>query len=332
VGVAALGLALAACASPGPAETPSETPTNSTPVEATSAVDFPTKPIKIIIGAGTGGAADLIFRMMAVEMTQILGQQVIVENVTPHAVAWTQTYNAPADGYTIAYLSPPGDYLAQLSGTLGDIKSSDFHMIGVANVDPIAIGVAADSPYQTLEELNEAAKTGEVTIGSTGYASLDGVFFVLYQEAMGPEYNFTQVPYTSGAELTAAVMGRTVDAGNRAGGWYDQHPDNIRILAVASEERSPVLPDVPTVEEVIGKPLTLSSNRGLGVLVGTPPEVVKILEDAFAEAANRPSIKDELLKATGFNWEYLAPDEANAARVASEGKVDAVSGSIQFGG
>jgi len=275
-----------------------------------AAGDFPSEPITLIVQFAAGGANDLLMRMLAPKMSEVLGVPVGVENIEGGSgvIGLTEAYNRPADGHTLVTWSPPGEYLSEVQGEFSGFTVDDFVMIGAANVDPGAIAVPIDSPYQTLEALNDAMAQTELSAATSGLTSNNAVGAMSYMAATG--LDFTLVPYDSGAELTAALIGGTTDFGMRAGGWYDLHEVELRILALTSAERVSDFPDIPTVAEITGEDVIFSAMRGLAVRSDTPQEHIDILVDAFETAANDPSVRDRLLDEIGFRWEYLGPEEA----------------------
>jgi putative tricarboxylic transport membrane protein len=121
------------------------------------------------------------------------------------------------------------------------------------------------------------------------------------------------VPFDGGGDLATALIGGHVDLATREGGFYSNHPDQIRILSVANETRIKELPDVPTLEEATGKKLTYAAYRGFAVRKGTPPEVLKCLRETFNDAAQDPNIANEQFPKIGFRYEFLDAEKFAAA-------------------
>jgi tripartite-type tricarboxylate transporter receptor subunit TctC len=290
----ALVMVLAGCGQKG--DTGSGTP----PADATTVGG----PVTILVAAAPGGAEDLMNRLLAPKLSEVLGVDVAIKNAVGggglEAIQELQANDA--DGRTLLAVSPPGEYMSKLGGAeLGD---ESYTMIGSANTDPGLIAVPKDSPFKTLADFNDFAKTHKANAGVTRLNSSTAVFALNYFKAIGAEPQL--VPYTGGSELTAGLLGGQLDAAFRAGGFYDLYPSEINILAVADDKRIALLPDVPTVKEAIGVDYTFDSYRGLAVKKGTPDGITKTLADAFQKAANDPEIKSTFFDKTGFNWQFTS--------------------------
>lgn len=258
--------------------------------------------VTILTPSAPGGAQDLINRLLAPKMSEALGVDVAIKNVTGGGgLAAVQELNAsPLDGRTLLAVSPPGEYMSKLGGAeLGD---EVFTMIGSANSDPGLIAVPNDSPFKTLAEFNAWAKANKANAGITRLNSSTAVFALNYFKGAGAEPQL--VPYTGGSELTSGLLGGQLEVGFRAGGWYDLYPSELNILAVADDKRLDLLPDVPTVKEAVGIDYNFVSYRGLAVKKGTPENLAKILSEAMAKAANDPEVKSTFYEKTGFAWEW----------------------------
>jgi tripartite-type tricarboxylate transporter receptor subunit TctC len=289
--VTALMLVLAGCSK------------NDADTSADAGADKISGAVTILTPSAPGGAQDLINRLLAPKMSEALGVEVAIKNVTGGGgLAAVQELNAsPLDGRTLLAVSPPGEYMSKLGGA--DLGDEVFTMIGSANSDPGLIAVPNDSQFKTLAELNEWAKANKANAGITRLNSSTAVFALNYfKTAVGAEPQL--VPYSGGSELTAGLLGGQLDVGFRAGGWYDLHPSELRILAVADDKRIDLLPDVPTVKEAVGVDYSFVSYRGLAVKKGTPENLAKILSEAMEKAANDPSVKDTFYEKTGFAWEW----------------------------
>lgn len=291
---------------------------------------FPEEDITLIVPYGSGGSNDVLARMLAPLMAEELGVSIGVENVTgaSGSIGLSEAYESGPDGYTMVAFTPPNEYIAELQGLL-DIPVGEFRMLGAANVDPGMIAVPADSPYQTLEELNEASATEELSVAVHGLASNYTVGALNYMEAAGLDWSL--VHHDSGGDITTAVQGGHTDVGVRAGGWYDLHPQDLRVLAVTSEERADEFDGVPTVEEVIGEPVIMKSLRGFAVHADTPEDRFQVLADAFAAAVQSDEFKSAVMNDLGLRWEFQDAEEVEQSRQAAAASVDAVADQLELG-
>lgn len=290
---------------------------------------FPDGDITLIVPYGTGGSNDVMARMLAPLMAEELGVSIGVENVTgaSGAIGLGEVSQAEPDGYTMVAFTPPNEYIAELQGLL-DAPVDEFRMLGAANVDPGLIAVPADSPYTTLEELNEASAEQELSVAVHGLASNYTVGALNYMQAVGVDWSL--VHNDSGGDITTAVQGGHTDVGVRAGGWDDLHPEELRVLAQMSDERAEAYAEVPTVEEVTEERVVMSALRGFAVSADTPEEEFEVLADAFAAAAQSEEFRSAVQEDLGLRWEYQTAEEVEASRQEAAESVDAVADELEF--
>ncbi len=277
---------------------------------AADASKFPNKPITIIVPRGPGGGLDLLARMFAPLLAKELGQPVIVENIDGGGgvIGLNKAYSLPADGYTLVSWSPPGEYMTSMQGNLG-FPVDKLTPIGASNVDPAAVAVGANSKIKSFANLVKASKEAKqpLTCGVVGMGTTTSFAAVLLQDLLGIEW--TLVPHDDGNELTAAILGGHVDFGVRSGGWYDLHPKELRVLALASDARIEEMPDVPTIKEVTGTSIVYGSIRGFAVRSDTDPQIIKKLSSVYDKIAKQDSIKKEQFSKTGFKYGALTMSE-----------------------
>ncbi len=279
-------------------------------VKATES-DFPKKPITLIVSFAAGGGTDLGARLLASYIEEDLGVPVSVVNKPGGGgwVGWTDLVNAKPDGYTIGYLNTPNLITGYMNPELGRNHDLDsFTMIGNHMTDPGVIAIRAnDERFSTLDELIEYAKEHELTTTSTGVASDDHTAALKVNQAHGTK--FTAVHANGFAENKANVLGGHVDLffANVGELVSDHENGEVKILAVMSEERSPYLPDVPTLKEEGYGEIYSWSARGIGAPAGLEPEVLDILVKALEKAITNP----EQMKQMDAMW--LKNDYRNSA-------------------
>lgn len=245
---------------------------------------FPTKDIRLVVPWAAGGSGDLSARTIAPLLEDELGVNVIVEN-RPGAngsVGYNWLKEQEPDGYNLSML---GAEVATLQFMDYDIKPADYAFLGKILEGPGAIAVKADSPYETLQDLIDAAKAapGEITYSSPGVGSVWDNPAQGFQELAGIE--LTNVPFDGSAPSIAAAAAGDVDFSIDAMGSQKAQVDGgeLRYLAVLSEERQEDYPDVPTAKEQ-GVDLQNASFTGLMAPAGTPDDVVQTLSDAISAA------------------------------------------------
>ncbi|MGB9829284.1 MAG: tripartite tricarboxylate transporter substrate binding protein [Thermotoga caldifontis] len=259
-------------------------------VLALAQVNFPTRPVTIIVPWSAGGATDLLFRAIASVFPKYANGQPLVVNNIPGAGAVTGTMEflkAPADGYTLLSLATP--IITKIHWSEVKFTVDDFvPVINIVN-DPSYILVNANSPYKTLEDLlNAARKNPEtVTMGNGGAGGGNHLVALAFEDFVG--VRFIHVPYNGGAPAIADLVAGHIDAVMAAApeGVPQVQAGQLRCLAVLGTQRLSVFPDVPTARE-LGYDFTLGMWRGVAVQRGTPPEIVRALHDIFYKCMNDP--------------------------------------------
>lgn len=248
---------------------------------------YPEKPVEIVAWASPGGGSDVMCRTFAKALESVgFPQPLYVVNKPGGAGAVGMTYvqGKPADGYTI--LGVTNNLIFTPLTTPGFRYSfRDFEPIVMFGYDPKYIVVANNSRFQTIEELVNYAKAhpGAVKMGTFGPGSDDHVVGMLLAQVAQVDFNF--IPFDSGGEILASLLGGHIDAQvaelSEVKGQLDAGA--VRILAVATAERVQALPDVPTLKEK-GWEVALPKFRGFMVKRGTPADIVQILTDWAVKA------------------------------------------------
>ncbi len=277
-------------------------------------IDFPTKPLELVVAFSAGGPTDVPARILAKYWEEELGQTIVVVN-KPGAqgqIGHAETAKASPDGYSLGFLNVP---ILNLTGKRSGLYDPDsFDYIGCNIVDVGAIMVSVDSKYGSLEELLEDAKAnpGDVLLTCNGPATDDYLGLLELQEAAEVEFGY--VPQTDDAGTVTAIMGGHADVGLANLSNYVSHKDDVRVLALMADERSPKFPDIPTFEELTGKKATYVSARGLGAPKGLPDEVLAKLRETFENAAKNPNLIADFDK-IGFDEIFWTGEEFEAYTV-----------------
>lgn len=263
-------------------------------------------PLRIVVPRSPGGGLDLLGRMVGAEWAKELGVDVVVENVegAGGAIGLAQAYRAPADGNTVVSWSPPGEYILQLQGRV-PFTIDEWEMIGATNSDSGFIAVPVNSSFKSVNDIIAASTSGgkRLAVGTVGRTTIGALEAMVYEDLFGVEWGL--VPFDGGGDLATALMGGHIDVAVREGGLYDQHPDQLRILSVANDERIEQLPDVPTLEEATGKELVYAAYRGFAVRKGTPEDVLQCLRETFNKAAQSAQIAENQFEKIGFRYQFL---------------------------
>jgi len=258
---------------------------------------FPTRPITLIVSFAAGGGTDIGARLLVPHVEELLGQPITVVNIAGGGgwVGWTELVRAEPDGYTIGYLNTPALQVGYLNPDLANpYNLGDFSFITNHVWDPGVIAVTADSQFMTMGDLIEyaIANPGTLSFTTTGALGDDHLRLLLLEE-MVPGLirgeSFKAVHGRGAADSIALVLGGhtdvlAVNVGEVVGLVRDE---KVRTLAVTDAERSPFLPDVPTLKE-LGFPIINYSARGIGGPAGIPEHILDILIEAFAEGMMHP--------------------------------------------
>jgi tripartite-type tricarboxylate transporter receptor subunit TctC len=215
---------------------------------------YPAKPVKIIVGFPPGSATDIVARLVADSFSRSMGQPFIIEN-KPGAggsVGTAQAKDAPPDGYTlVAAGSGPFGINPAIYSKLPYDPIRDFELIGNIVLTPQALVVSASAPYRSVKELVAAAKArpGEIAYASLGNGSTSHLTMEALQSAAGIKLN--HVPFKGSADAQTQLIGGSVPlmSDTVTGVLAQVKGGKLRAIGVAIPQRSPHLPDVPTVAE-----------------------------------------------------------------------------------
>lgn len=254
------------------------------------AADYPTDDIRLIIQADPGGGSDLSSRALATELEEILGVSVIPENMpgASGAIAMEYVAEQPADGTVIGF--GPVE-IAMLNTTQGaDVLPENYTFIGQIMLAPGVISVAADSEYETLEDLVEAAQAGQITVANSGAGSIWEAATLGMNDAVDTQ--FTPVAYDGGATAVSAAASGEAEAAVSGAGEAIAQGDAVRVLAVMHDERHRDLPDVPTVQEATGTDVEFGGWGGIYTQADMDEDIAATLEEAVAEAVETQGYQD----------------------------------------
>ncbi|EPC01442.1 C4-dicarboxylate ABC transporter substrate-binding protein [Litchfieldella anticariensis FP35 = DSM 16096] len=241
--------------------------------------------IKVLQGFKPGGGSDTLAQLTQPYLKELLGVDFVNEYIpgATGAIAWTRlTKQSPKDGGTISITNTP---MLMTNYIMNDsITYSIDELTPIANVvtDPGIIVVPSDSPYQTVEDLFQAAEEnpGTVTIGNSGVGGDDFFSTIIVEQATG--LAFKKVPFQGDGPSATAAMGGKIDASfNNLGNVYGHiQSGSLRALAVFTKERLEMLPDVPTLREK-DIDVVAGSSRGYSAPAGIPDEARQELIAAF---------------------------------------------------
>ena len=263
---------------------------------AGGAQDYPNRPIRVVVPYAAGGLPDTMTRLASAKMTEILGQQVVVDN-RPGAGgigACELVANASPDGYTMLIVDVaqtainPALYAKLTYDTL-----RDFTPVSLMGTSAQFLSANASVPANTLPELIKLAKAkpGELRYGSGGIGSVHHLSMEALKNPLG--LDIVHVPYKGNGQAIPAMIGGEVALVFSALPAIEGHlkTGRVKLLAVNTIKRSPQMPNVPTVAEVTGiKDYDYPPAIGVLAPAKTPKAVVNRVADAVAKAVNHPDI------------------------------------------
>ena len=261
---------------------------------------FPSEPITYIIPFNPGGQSDVEARLQQPYLEKALGVPIVI-NYVPGAgggLAWTKFVQAKPDGYNVCGINTPHIILQPLAQADVNFKTEDLKPLCMFESTPIGLAVKKDSKLNNVKELIAFAKAnpGKVTVGISG--KLSGHHLAALQFMKLTDTKLTLVTFTGAAPQTTALLGGHVEAVFGNSSDLVTFKDQIKILAMGSESRMALLPNVPTFEEE-GLKFAPRIDRGVAVPKNTPPDIAKVLEKAFLDTVNSETYRTKI-QAAGF--------------------------------
>jgi len=277
---------------------------------------YPNKNITLMVPFAAGGSTDLVARLTAEGLSKQLGQPVIVEN-RPGGAAFIGTEAAARsapDGYTMLMAT---DHIMcfnpALFSKLPYDPKKDFASVAGVVMAPYLLAVNADLPARSLAELVTLAKSkpGSLSFASTGVGTSSQLIGELFQAETG--IKLTHVPYQSAAPLFSDLLSGTVSMCFYPYQQFQPHiqAGRLRILALATDQRWTILPDVPTFKELGLPKMTMGAFLSIVVPAGTPRDRIEKLTSAIKTVLARPEIA-EPFAAVGFPTAYMTPEQLTA--------------------
>src|SRR5262250_795026 len=261
------------------------------------AQSYPSRPIHLIVAFAPGGPVDVVARLTADKLQEILGQPVVVEN-RPSSTGNLGTQivaKAAPDGYTILATSSAFAVNVSLSPNAGYDAESDFAPIVQAATQPNVIVVNSEFPAKTLGELLEMAKTKKLAYASPGAGTTPHLTGEHLFKAIA-KLDVVHVPYKGAGPAAAAVVAGEPPIGSLAvtAPLPFIQQGRLRGLAISSATRSRLLPDVPTFKELGYPEIEEYTWVGFFAPAGTPPEIVQKLNDGLNRILQRPDVRERL--------------------------------------
>ena len=266
---------------------------------AAPAQDWPNRPVTLIVPFAAGGAFDVMARVFTPYLTQILGQQVIVENVGAAAgiVGTSRVAKATPDGYTVLFGTVGTHaYNPSLYKKLPYNAVSDFAPVALVAEQPMVLITRKDFPADTLPEFIAYVKANAAKLqyGSAGVGSTTHLGCALLNSAAG--LDVTHVPYRGGGPVMADLIAGQVHymCSNSAGALPQIESGTVKGIALLARERSSLIPTLATAQEQGLKDFEAITWTGFFLPKGTPPEIVDKLHAAIVQMMDTPALAERM--------------------------------------
>ncbi len=282
------------------------------PGTAAAQEKYPSKPVRLILPFPPGGGSDAFARIFGPKLAEALGQTVVIDN-RPGAganIGAEIAAKAPPDGYTLFLGNVAHAINVSLYSKLNYDLVKDFTSVSLLASTPNIVVVHPSVPAKSVKELIALAKArpGQLDVASSGAGSSAHLSGALFNNMAGTKMN--HVPYKGGGPAVVALLGGQVSVGFATAPSAVQHVKSgkLRGLAVTSAQRSPAMPDLPTVSEAALKGYEAGTWYGMLVPAGTPKGVISRLHAESVKLLVLPDVKPRL-EAAGFETSGTTPEQ-----------------------
>ncbi|MGE0331797.1 MAG: Bug family tripartite tricarboxylate transporter substrate binding protein [Ramlibacter sp.] len=260
---------------------------------------FPTRPVKIIVNFAAGGPLDVMARVLAEELQKRVGQPVVVDNITGANgnLGVQALMRAEPDGHTLLFTAENAITVSpHLYAKLGHDPLADMTPVRLVGAFEQVLTVPAGSGVRTVDDLVRKAKQSKLTYASAGSGSPGHLAFVAFAERGGIQA--THVPYRGNAPAVNDLLAGHVDAAFVVIGGVRPHLQSGKLvaLAVSGRQRSPELPDVPTLEQAGFPGFSLSYGYVITVPKATPAAAQSYWQEQIRQALNAPALIERYRK------------------------------------
>jgi tripartite-type tricarboxylate transporter receptor subunit TctC len=265
---------------------------------------YPTKPIRVVLPVPAGGTPDVLARTIAPGMATQLGQQLVIDNRggAGGRIAAEMVATAAPDGYTVFMSSPPCLTILPHMSKVPYNTLTDFAPVSLISTGPMLLLTHASSPIANTKDLIARAKAapGKFNYSSAGSGTANHIGMEVFKAAAG--FNITHVPYAGAPQSVIDLIAGRVDVMLTSIPLALPHVKGgrLRVLALAGAARSPLLPEVPTIDEATGlRGVQAGSWMGLLVPAGTPRAIVARLNAVVVQVVQTPDTRARLIAQGG---------------------------------
>ena len=299
---------------------------------ASAQAAFPERPITLVVPYAPGGSADALARVLAVRVGAKLGTSVIVDNRPGASGTIGAGFAAKAapDGYTVLYDATPYSINPHLFARM-PYAATALQPLALVALAPNIVIVRADSPLKSIKDLADKAKAepGKINFASGGSGTVQRLAAELLRQRLG--LDMVHVGYKSGGPASTDVMGGQVDFmfSTIAASYPLVSSGKLRALAVSSPQRSPRLPEVPTIAETVAPGYEAYEWNGVFLPTGTPAPIAEKLHKAMVEALKEEEVKKRFVDvgvqpvgSTSAEFvDFLKKEDAKWAEVIRKGNI-----------
>ncbi|KLN53377.1 Bug family tripartite tricarboxylate transporter substrate binding protein [Variovorax paradoxus] len=285
--------------------------------------DYPSKPIRLVIGFAPGGAADYVARAMGDAFSKALGQPVVIDNKPGNgsSIAADIVAKAPPDGYTLLIASPSSISVNPALNSRLSYSARDLAPVTRITTSPLVLAVNPATGIRSVADLIAAAKKnpGKLNYSTSGNGSAPHLGAALFSQVTGTE--MTHIPYRGGSLAIQSVMAGDTQLtfGTSPSVLPMASGGKLLALAVSTRERSPLVPGLPGMKEAGLPDYHIEFWYGMFVPAGTPAPIVKKIYDATIAAMQQPSVKASLAR-DGTEVSVSASPEQFSSFLAEDGK------------
>lgn len=278
--------------------------------ESGSAENFPSESITYSIPFDPGGQSDVEARRQQPYLEETLGQDVVIQYKPGGggSVGWSELIGQEPDGHFISGMNIPHIILQPLANDDTGYQTEDILPAAIFQATPIGIAVSKDSTIESLEDLVTQAKEspGSITVAGSGTYSGHHIALLQLQDLAGIDMQY--VPFDGAAPSIQAFLGGNAEVVLGNSSDLIKHQDEMKILAIGSEETFKPLSDVPTFKES-GYDMTPGIDRGVAVPPETSQDVIDTLEKAFLDILDEEGVEDEMYN-EGFEPKRMGHEES----------------------
>jgi len=288
--------------------------------------DFPTRPITFVVGFAPGGGADVFARALAEAAKTVLPQPLVVENRPGAGGTAANAYASgrPADGYTVLFAHAGSSIITPIITNQPQLKWDAFEPIARIHAEEEWLFAHPDGPWKTIDALVAYAKANprKVRVAGSAIGGIDSFTVLSWEKAAGIDVEY--IPHEVGGPATLAFLGKNAEVlvGNVSEVFQHIEAKKMVPVAVASEKRSPIFPDVPTLKEK-GWNVVMVQWRSLLAPKGTPGARVAALAEALRKAMGAQAWKTFNQNAKAVDL-YVGPGEFRQFLASEEQRFGAI--------